>query len=280
MIKAIETEYNGFLFRSRLEAKWAVFFDSLNLSYIFEKEGFEIDGERYLPDFWINNWNCWIEIKPNILRKKHFVKDDEEYKKIEREFRLCRKLSDNRNEVVMLIGGSPYIEGTTSLNNLIENDRYSFNYEIIVFYPRSIMLSNNFNEALSKTKFSLRMEIDSIHNRLSHNFYISKENCSLYWFLENQYKNNPEYFTKPMPEIGDVNSLIEADKTYYMKKHNEENPHWIYDLCDDKYVFKMINDQLYLSDIFNAREYQNKKLLNAYINAKKARFEKFKDSNN
>ena len=27
-IKAIQTEYNGYLFRSRLEARWAVFFDA------------------------------------------------------------------------------------------------------------------------------------------------------------------------------------------------------------------------------------------------------------
>jgi len=277
MIKAIETEYNGCLYRSRLEARWAVFFDSLSLSFIFEKEGFVIDGERYLPDFWINDWNCWVEIKPYILRKNHVVDDDEENKSIERTFRLCRKLSDNKNEVVLLIGGSPYIEGTTSLNNLNENDRYSFNYEIVVFYPNSVMLSNNFNDALSKTGFSLKMEIDGIQNRLSHGFYNSKEKCSLYWYLENQIKNNPEYFIKPMPEIGDINSLIEADKTYYFKKHKEENLHWKYDLCDDKFVFKIINEQMYLSDIFNAREYQNKKLLNAYIKAKSARFEKFKE---
>ena len=29
MIKAIETVYNGYRFRSRLEARWAVFFDAL-----------------------------------------------------------------------------------------------------------------------------------------------------------------------------------------------------------------------------------------------------------
>ena len=30
-IKAIETSYKGYLFRSRLEARWAVFFDALGL---------------------------------------------------------------------------------------------------------------------------------------------------------------------------------------------------------------------------------------------------------
>jgi hypothetical protein len=31
-IKAIETSYKGYRFRSRLEARWAVFFDALDQS--------------------------------------------------------------------------------------------------------------------------------------------------------------------------------------------------------------------------------------------------------
>lgn len=51
-IKAIETEYNGYKFRSRLEARWAVFFDALGVKYEYEPEGYETkDGTRYLPDF-------------------------------------------------------------------------------------------------------------------------------------------------------------------------------------------------------------------------------------
>lgn len=51
-IKAIETEYNGYKFRSRLEARWAVFFDALGLDYEYEPEGFELEnGIKYLPDF-------------------------------------------------------------------------------------------------------------------------------------------------------------------------------------------------------------------------------------
>lgn len=51
-IKAIQTEYNGYIFRSRLEARWAVFFDALGVEYEYEPEGFELpSGKRYLPDF-------------------------------------------------------------------------------------------------------------------------------------------------------------------------------------------------------------------------------------
>lgn len=72
-IKAIETRYKGYRFRSRLEARWAVFFDALGLEWKYEPEGFELqDGTRYLPDFWISfshpmhsGAGYWIEVKGN-----------------------------------------------------------------------------------------------------------------------------------------------------------------------------------------------------------------------
>lgn len=71
-IKAIETRYKGYRFRSRLEARWAVFLDTLGIKYEYEKEGFELqDGTRYLPDFWLPlemanrpDAGYWLEIKP------------------------------------------------------------------------------------------------------------------------------------------------------------------------------------------------------------------------
>lgn len=44
MIKAIETVNNGYKFRSRLEARWAVFFDTLEIEYQYEPEGFELSN--------------------------------------------------------------------------------------------------------------------------------------------------------------------------------------------------------------------------------------------
>lgn len=51
MIKAIETKYKGHRFRSRLEARWAVFFEAAGIKWIYEKEGFIFNGKSYLPDF-------------------------------------------------------------------------------------------------------------------------------------------------------------------------------------------------------------------------------------
>ena len=46
-IKPIETVYNGYRFRSRLEARWAVFFDEAEIPYEYEPEGFDVDGIWY-----------------------------------------------------------------------------------------------------------------------------------------------------------------------------------------------------------------------------------------
>ena len=53
-IRAIETSYDGCRFRSRLEARWAVFFNAAGIEWQYEPEGFILeDGSWYLPDFYI-----------------------------------------------------------------------------------------------------------------------------------------------------------------------------------------------------------------------------------
>lgn len=65
-IKAIETIYNGYRFRSRLEARWAVFFDKLQIQYEYELQGFELPGGiRYLPDFYVPSLGVHVEVKPH-----------------------------------------------------------------------------------------------------------------------------------------------------------------------------------------------------------------------
>lgn len=111
-IKAIETRYNGYKFRSRLEARWAVFFDELGIKYEYEPEGYTLeDGTKYLPDFLIfvrhrsyeDEWDpVFVEVKgvlgPNDLHKVEMLSkvhpvlllgsmpaDDDEYMRVWRE---------------------------------------------------------------------------------------------------------------------------------------------------------------------------------------------------
>lgn len=71
-IKAIETQYNGYRFRSRLEARWAVFFDAMGIEWTYEPEGFDIDGVWYLPDFFFHKFGCYAEVKPEQFTQEQF----------------------------------------------------------------------------------------------------------------------------------------------------------------------------------------------------------------
>jgi hypothetical protein len=62
-IQPIQTVYKGYKFRSRLEARWAVFFDEMGVRFEYEPEGFELPSGRYLPDFYLPDGNSYIEVK-------------------------------------------------------------------------------------------------------------------------------------------------------------------------------------------------------------------------
>lgn len=53
----IDTLYNGYTFRTRLEARWAVFFDVIGMKYDYDVESFELnDGTIIHPNFYIHDW--------------------------------------------------------------------------------------------------------------------------------------------------------------------------------------------------------------------------------
>ena len=74
--RAIETRYSGCRFRSRLEARWAVYLNAIKAKWVYEPEGFVLsDGTHYLPDFFVyrydsdeneraRDWGYWLEVKP------------------------------------------------------------------------------------------------------------------------------------------------------------------------------------------------------------------------
>ncbi|WP_139159861.1 PDDEXK family nuclease [Acidaminobacter hydrogenoformans] len=75
--RPLDTLYNGYRFRSRLEARWAVFFDEVGLAYEYEPQGYELppivskdppnqyDSETlwYLPDFYLPELDLIVEVK-------------------------------------------------------------------------------------------------------------------------------------------------------------------------------------------------------------------------
>jgi hypothetical protein len=120
MIKAIDTIYNGYKFRSRLEARWAVFFDKNGIKWEYEKEGFDLgDGDFYLPDFWLPQVQNWAEVKPVELTEK--------------EMRLCKKLVAGTGfNCLMLVGVPDFIEYNAICKGENWNDGEN-DFEIINF---------------------------------------------------------------------------------------------------------------------------------------------------
>lgn len=149
-IKPIETIYKGYRFRSRLEARWAVFFDALGIEWKYENEGYDL-GELgwYLPDFEIEteSFGKWfVEIKGDkndiVGIKKaqfldHYTPD---------EFMGCRIFSElDFIKESKLIG----IEETGLYAVPIFDDEY--NFSII----KACMLGvtrDEYNEAIAKSR--------------------------------------------------------------------------------------------------------------------------------
>lgn len=107
-IKAIDTEYAGYLFRSRLEARHAVYFDYLNVNWEYEKEGFELgNNERYLPDFYFPDFGMFGEVKPVPFSFKEHSK--------------CKRLAVLTQKIVIELVGLPNLEYK---NIIIPNRHY------------------------------------------------------------------------------------------------------------------------------------------------------------
>lgn len=64
----IPSQYAGVNFRSRLEARVAVLLDHLNIAWEYEYEPVHVPqiNTIYLPDFWLPDLRCYIEVKGGV----------------------------------------------------------------------------------------------------------------------------------------------------------------------------------------------------------------------
>ena len=155
MIKAIETEYRGYRFRSRLEARWAVFFDACGVKWEYEPEGYDLDnGLYYLPDFLLHNvgifgsekqgkyFDLYVEVKGNMTEKDskkinsfctRELSDDYILDGMERSY-LCKN-------PIILVGNIP-----KNINDMI--DAYNHSIYKPAFYDfRNILPDWTYSEA-------------------------------------------------------------------------------------------------------------------------------------
>jgi hypothetical protein len=132
-MKAIQTIYKGRRFRSRLEARWAIFFDSINIGWEYETEGFELGDTKYLTDFRLqsfgaNKVDLYIEIKPN----KPSIEEIEK----------CFKVAAGTSTSVALICGTP---GIPEFSTLGEDWNLKNGY-IVLYFPSDISIKKDIEE--------------------------------------------------------------------------------------------------------------------------------------
>lgn len=130
-IKPIETLYNGYRFRSRLEARWAVFFDAAGIKHEYEPEGFELpDGTKYLPDFYLPELRIFVEIKNQAAFEIHF-ENNTVYTKNGLEcgnkyIEFARFATKELKSMFMIVFGDPYEAFGCAFNSKIHGKAFLF----------------------------------------------------------------------------------------------------------------------------------------------------------
>lgn len=89
--RSIPTRYGSQLFRSKLEADWALTFDQLGIPWEYEREGRYFGTVFYLPDFQIKPSGQYVEVKGQW--------EPADVKKAQA---LCAELPPQRHEVVLV----------------------------------------------------------------------------------------------------------------------------------------------------------------------------------
>jgi hypothetical protein len=103
-IKPIETIHGGARMRSRLEARWAVFFDALEIPWEYEPEGYWVSDVPYLPDFYLPTLGVFAEVKPSGF----FHREDDDSEKIKMEIiHSLWNAPTSGKERLIIISGNP-----------------------------------------------------------------------------------------------------------------------------------------------------------------------------
>lgn len=159
--KAIPTKYNGVQYRSRLEARWAAFFDIIKWKHIYEP----FDLDKWSPDFKLvteNGQKFLVEVKPQEL--------------VNISLRLKIGEASNYSDGILIVNDSPFIYpypnciGLTSLFGKTKNHKEEDDFEFC-----TSVIMNLHNEGLGI--FNLCSYDDEVHS----NFDTATEFCLPMW---------------------------------------------------------------------------------------------------
>lgn len=161
----IPTKYKGYTFRSRLEARWAVYFDLIGLTWEYEPEGYVLrNGVWYLPDFYLHQLDTFVEIKPmpvlygspNTAWSRMFMAGDDfraKWKPFSIDHALWVKFGLPNNDADYLLYGDGgnvrdnYHMGTYMMNSCDEMDIEIYNKYKNNFKPELADYFHPYNDA-------------------------------------------------------------------------------------------------------------------------------------
>lgn len=66
------TSYIGREFRSRLRLRWAVFFYWMKFQWEYDPENGQLDGDKYIPDFWLPQPRMYAAVRSRPFTRKEF----------------------------------------------------------------------------------------------------------------------------------------------------------------------------------------------------------------
>lgn len=128
----IPTLYQGIEFRSRLEAKWAAFFDLLGWRWEYEP----IDGDGYIPDFAIYNELCRVADLPPIYAEIKPAQTKAAYK---------APMAKMRAGMAEVECGELWVLGSSPLPECLKTDRFDKEYSpfALAHTTRNVYLTRN-----------------------------------------------------------------------------------------------------------------------------------------
>jgi len=149
-IRPLEAFYRGYRMRSRLEARWAICFDTLGIEYEYEPQGYKkADGECYLPDFYLSHVRTYAEIKP--------VTDDPA--ELTKQMLRCQEfILVGMGEKIVILTGEPAFRPYPMMRLMrLPDGNESWSTQVILdthFYPQIYTEQNRLFEDVLPEQFS------------------------------------------------------------------------------------------------------------------------------
>lgn len=197
---SLKADYNGITYRSRLEARWAMFFDLTKTPFLYEPEGFSLNRIRYLPDFYLPHLGYWVEVKgkPPTEEEKH------------KGFLLTQA---TRKPII-------FLSGHMGFNHNHQNGSYVHAYKMEVIYgfnrphPQYDSDSQNWTFMILFGNGIVSERKSRINNARLHYSFSTQANPKL-----------PDNYTG---SYEDIKLVIESDCESYLKNHGRNHPRWKY----------------------------------------------------